>query len=322
MFMRVNSKCAHQVRPPLVAAEPGHRNMLDCPPNPSRTDLGMNDSFCYRAVYVPARALRPFISHYAGFRAQGLPPCTHTPLPSRHVDLIISLAGPIEVIGMPSTAQRPAAFAALVSGLQDAPASVRQGGDLDGIHCFLKPHGVRAVLGVPSRELTSRVVHLSDIWGRAGGELIERLMHARSWQQRFFLLDQAFLRALKPISPSSALAWAWRRLAETHGCIQVHQLARELAVSRRHFGERFHLEFGVAPKTAARIFRFEHACRLIVDERPSLADVAFACGFHDQAHLTREWNALAGCAPGVWIANELPNLQDYELAGGDDQYDT
>ena len=278
----------------------------------------MNDSFSNHAVGLPAPALRPFISHYAGFGAQGLPPGTHAGLPSRHVDLIISLAGPIEVIRMPSTAQGPAAFAALVSGLQDAPASVRQGGVLDGIHLFLKPQGVRAILGVSSRELTSRVVHLSDIWGRAAGELIERLMNARRWQQRFSLLDQAFLRVMKAIGPPRALAWAWRRLAETHGRIQVRQLARELDVSRRHLGELFRAEFGVAPKTAARIFRFERACRLMVDERPSLADVAFACGFHDQAHMTREWNSLAGCAPGVWIANELPNLQDYELTAGDD----
>ena len=281
----------------------------------------MNDSFSNHAVCLPAPALRPFISHYAGFRAQGLPPCTHAGLPSRHVDLIISLASPIDVIRMPSTAQGPASFAAFVSGLQDAPAAVRQSGDLDGLHLFLKPHGVRAILGVPSHALTSRVIHLSDIWGSAANQLIERLMNARSWQQRFILLDQAFLRALKPISPSSTLAWAWRRLAETHGSLQVHQLARELAISRRHFGELFHAEFGVAPKTAARIFRFERACRLMLDGRSSLANVAFACGFHDQAHMTREWNSLAGCAPGAWIANELPNLQDYELTAGDDQYE-
>ena len=278
----------------------------------------MNDSFSNHAVGLPAPALRPFISHYAGFRAQGLAPCTHAGLPSRHVDLIISLAHPIEVIRMPSTLQGPATLSALVNGLQDAPASVHQGGDLDGLHLFLKPHGVRAILGVSSRELTSRVVHLSDIWGRAAGELIERLMNARSWQQRFSLLDQVFLRAMKPIGPPRALAWAWRRLAETHGRIQVRQLARELDVSRRHLGELFRAEFGVATKTAARIFRFERACRLILDERPSLADVASTCGFHDQAHMTREWNSLAGCPPGVWIANELPNLQDYELTAGDD----
>ncbi len=282
--------------------------------------LGMNDSVPNHAVCLPAPALRPFISHYAGFRARDVPPCTHVPLPSRHVDLIISLAGPIDVIRMPSTAQDPAAFPAFVSGLQDRPASVSQSGNLDGLHLFLKPHGVRAILGVSSRELTSRVVHLSDIWGRAAGRLIERLMTARSWQERFSLLDQAFLRALKPVNPPRALAWAWRRLAETHGCLQVHQLARELAVSRRHFSELFHAEFGVAPKTAARIFRFERACRMIADERPSLAQVAFACGFHDQAHMTREWNSLAGCPPAVWIANELPNLQDYELTTGDDRH--
>ena len=278
----------------------------------------MNDSFSSHAVRVPAPALRPFMSHYAGARAQGVTPGIHAGLPSRHVDLIISLAGPIEIIRMPGPAPGPAAFAAFVSGLQDAPAAVRMGADLDLLHLFLKPHGVRAILGVSSRELTSRVVHLSDIWGRAAGCLMERLVDARTWQQRFSILDQAFLRALKPVGPPAALGWAWRRLAQTHGCIPVHQLARELAFSRRHFGERFRAEFGVSPKTAARIFRFERACRLIADERPSLAQVAFASGFHDQAHMTREWNALAGCTPKVWIANELPNLQDYELAGGDD----
>src|ERR1700730_12447769 len=138
----------------------------------------MTDSFSNHAVGLPAPALRPFISHYAGFRAQGLAPCTHAGLPSRHVDLIISLARPIEVIRMPSALQGPATLSALVSGLQDAPASVRLGGDLDGLHLFLKPHGVRAILGVSSRELTSRVVHLSDIWGRVAGGLVERALEA------------------------------------------------------------------------------------------------------------------------------------------------
>ncbi|HLF10100.1 MAG TPA: hypothetical protein VJA26_02710, partial [Gammaproteobacteria bacterium] len=54
------------------------------------------------------------------------------------------------------------------------------------------------------------------------------------------------------------------------------------------------------------------------DERPSLAEVAFMCGYQDQAHMTREWNALAGSTPRAWIASELPFLQDYEVAGHDD----
>jgi AraC-like DNA-binding protein len=33
-------------------------------------------------------------------------------------------------------------------------------------------------------------------------------------------------------------------------------------------------------------------------------------GYADQAHLTREWNSIAGCSPRQWMAEELPFLQD------------
>ncbi|MBY6365703.1 hypothetical protein HQ604_00785 [Rhodococcus corynebacterioides] len=39
-------------------------------------------------------------------------------------------------------------------------------------------------------------------------------------------------------------------------------------------------------------------------ESPRLADVAARCGFYDQAHLAREWRALAGSAPSVWRRDE------------------
>jgi AraC-like DNA-binding protein len=60
-----------------------------------------------------------------------------------------------------------------------------------------------------------------------------------------------------------------------------------------------------------RVLRFDRARRLLgrVD-RPGLADVAATCGYYDQAHLTREWNELAGCTPTTWMSEELPSVQD------------
>lgn len=269
------------------------------------------------AVALPAPVLRPFIAHYAGFYAQALGPATHAGLPSRHIHLIISLGKPIEVLRMPRPGHYPATFPALVAGLQDAPAIVRHAGNLHGLHVFLTPLGARAVLHASASELSSRVIGLSDIWGRATGDLIERLQAAGTWQERFAILDAEFVRGLLPIAISRQLAWSWNRLAQTHGALAIQELARDLGWSRRHFSERFRAELGVTPKTAARIFRFERACRLIKDERPGLAEAACASGYHDQAHMTREWNALAGCTPKQWVAKELPIVQDYELAGSD-----
>jgi AraC-like DNA-binding protein len=277
----------------------------------------MSSPMSESAVSLPAPQLRPFITRYAGFRHRGLPPGVHIGHPSSEVDLIISLGPRFDVLQMPNSTQRPASFAALVSGMQDAPALVRQGSEVFGIHVFIKPLGVRAILGVGSTAITSLVVELADIWGRAADDLIDRLAAAESWPQRFRILDRAFLSTFNPASVAPEISWAWNRLVRAHGSVPVHVLADEIGYSRRHFGERFRTAVGVAPKVAARIVRFERACRLIARPRANLVNVALACGYYDQAHLTREWHALTGCSPKEWIARELPFLQDYELGGRD-----
>src|ERR1700742_604593 len=111
------------------------------------------------AIRLPAPVLRPFITQYAGFSLSGLPSGVHFGLPSTGVDLIISLDRPIEVVQMPNSTQRPSALTALVSGLQDAPAIVRQVGNAFGLHVFIKPLGVRAILDVASSEISSFVLN-------------------------------------------------------------------------------------------------------------------------------------------------------------------
>jgi AraC-like DNA-binding protein len=268
-----------------------------------------------RAVATPAQPLRPFVSHYAGSRMRDAPQWQHTGLPSRHIDLIVSLARPIEIARMPG-AQSPGAYFAFVAGLQQAPALVRMGGDLDCLHVFLKPGAARALLGVSGREVASRVVHLADINREMCDELVERLSGAHTWLDRFATVDRLLQRRLQPVTTPYPMAWAWRELAITHGRMPVHELARCIGFSRRHFGERFTSEFGIAPKAAARVFRFERACRLFLRSPRRIADVAMASGFHDQAHMVREWHALAGCTPREWVLGELPFLQDYEIGGG------
>ncbi len=269
------------------------------------------------AVAAPALPLRPFVSHYAGSRMTDVPQWEHAGLPSRHIDLIVSLARPIEITHMPG-AQSPGAFQAFVAGLQQGPAIVRMGGELDCLHVFLKPAAVRALLGVSGREVASRVTHLADIDRAMCTELLDDLIAADTWLERFAAVDRVLLRRLRPFTMPAAMTWAWRSLAVSNGRAAVHDLARYIGFSRRHFTERFTCEFGIAPKVAGRVFRFEHACRLFLRSPSRIADVAMASGFHDQAHMVREWHALAGCTPRDWVRGQLPFLQDYEIGGGHD----
>jgi AraC-like DNA-binding protein len=118
-----------------------------------------------------------------------------------------------------------------------------------------------------------------------------------------------------------ATSSAWHRIVESGGSVRIGDLAHETGYSRRHLTQRFAREYGLTPKQAARVVRFERSWRLLRrlersrrqsrGDRPSLAEAAAACGYYDQAHLAREWNDLAGCPPSAWLAGEeLPFVQD------------
>nr|WP_246308683.1 helix-turn-helix domain-containing protein [Kineosphaera limosa] len=91
-------------------------------------------------------------------------------------------------------------------------------------------------------------------------------------------------------------------------------LAAHAALSPRQFRDAFRAEFGVGPKAAARLLRFEHATtRLAAAVRarrtPSLAGVAADCGYADQSHLSREFRGFLGVPPSVWLEQERRNIQ-------------
>jgi AraC-like DNA-binding protein len=116
----------------------------------------------------------------------------------------------------------------------------------------------------------------------------------------------------------------------------VAELAAETGLSARRLGALFRDEFGLSPKEAGRVFRFTHARRRIGQAATgeglgttagadgaggpgragggpgaaaTLAALAAECGYYDQAHLAREFRALAGCPPSQWLAEEFRFVQ-------------
>src|SRR5262245_50040912 len=111
----------------------------------------MNDptpDFSYR---LPAEPLRPYISHYVGFRGQGLEPITHSAPPTRHLCLAISLGDPIDVVKAPGS-PFPSSHGAFLIGLSTEPATITYQDRRDGLFIHFKPNGIFAVFGVKAFE--------------------------------------------------------------------------------------------------------------------------------------------------------------------------
>ncbi|MFC9893837.1 helix-turn-helix domain-containing protein [Nocardia sp. NPDC127579] len=257
----------------------------------------------------PAPALAGFIDHYLGYRMTGYAPGVHRGLPSRHLTFIVAIGPTIDVVAQTDPGQRPQDYRCVVSGLQASAATIAHRGDQEGVAIALTPLGARTLFGLPAGELWNLSLEFADVAGPIGDELWERLQGPAPWPRRFAVCDQMLTALARPgrlVTPE--LTWAWRKVVDSGGTVGIGALAADIGWSRQHLARRFGTEFGLSPKLAARVTRFERARRMIA-HTPSfvtIAQVAATCGYYDQAHLDRDFAELAGCSPTTWLAEEVP----------------
>lgn len=265
------------------------------------------------AAALPVAPLRSFIDRYIGYRLSGFEPGTHRGLPTRHLTFIVSIGPAINVIEQTNPHQDPASYHCVVSGLQARPATLRYGAHQEGIAMELSPLGARSLFGMPCGALWDTSLECADVVGSRGWELWERLQGESGWPERFAICDEVLGRWVgADVHLAPELEHAWQTLERSGGTAMVGDLATEVGWSRQHLTRRFATEFGLGPKLAARVVRFERA-QAVVRRTPSdrsLAQVATECGYFDQAHLNRDFVELAGCTPAQLRLDELPSFQD------------
>jgi AraC-like DNA-binding protein len=274
--------------------------------------LAAMEPFVDGAIGRPAPPLRPYVGRYSGYWLDGFGPGTHQGLPSGSLTMVLSLGPPVDLAVLPDPSQPPASYDALVGGLHAAPVTIAYEQSQRGVQVDLTPFGARALFGLPAGELGSIVVPLDALVGRRAGEWLDRLRSARTWSERFAVLDDVLAAALVDApAPAPEVVRAWDLLVTSAGAVEVAALASEAGWSRRHMSERFQRELGLTPKVAGRVIRFDRARRVLGrSPRPGLAAVAAACGYYDQAHFTREFRELAGLSPTAWLSEQLPSVQD------------
>jgi AraC family transcriptional regulator len=91
-------------------------------------------------------------------------------------------------------------------------------------------------------------------------------------------------------------------LAETLRCTD---LAAAVRLSISHFTRMFAYSFGVPPHAYIVERRIAHAKYLIETADTPLCEIALACGFANQSHLSRAFRRVAGQTPNSWRRNAI-----------------
>lgn len=203
-------------------------------------------------------------------------------LPDACADLIVAADGGATVVGPATATVLP---------------RLRGGERLRGLR--IRPAAIGTVLGLPAYELRDLQVPLGEVLPAAeAGRIADAVRCGRSWSA-----------ALDRRPGDRRAEYAVRRLMETGG--RVADVAGETNLSERQLRRLILARTGLEPRTLRRVARLQRFLTLSdraaappgpIGPKRSLAGLAAAAGYADQAHLSREVRALAGLTPAALLA--------------------
>jgi AraC-like DNA-binding protein len=178
-----------------------------------------------------------------------------------------------------------------------------------GVH--FKPGSSASFFALPAGELHNQIVSLEEVWKGRAVELRERLLEASTLEARFLVLERFLLTMVQPPKRHPAVDFALRefgRTAEDGSAARsptptVGAVIEQIGFSTRHFNQLFRDRVGLTPKLFCRVRRLRQVLYLLAGkEQVDWMDIAFTCGYFDQAHFIHDFRAFANCTPTEYLA--------------------
>lgn len=166
-----------------------------------------------------------------------------------------------------------------------------------------RPGHATGWLRVPANAILNIKLPLRDVWGSMALPMQDAVAAAPSACAKRTALATLLRGRLAAAGGPDVLADAAVHWIAAHPASALEDLARRLAVSDRQLPRRMTGAVGYGPKTLQRILRLQ---RLLLMQRTSpdaapltLAALAVACGYADQAPLARDVRQLADTTPSA-----------------------
>lgn len=248
----------------------------------------------------PLPALRPFVERLwaSGGREARSPGAREHILPTGLMHVAIRLSP--EPIALWEAGERRELGHAVIGGARSTYCVKDIAAPSVAVGAQLRPGAAPLLFGAPADELAERHTPLDEVWGAEARRIRERLGEERSLARRLDILESVLLARLPRVrGVHPAVADALSSIADR----PIASVVERSGYSHRAFIDLFRHAVGLPPKVFARVARFQRVAEHLARGRPaSLADAALEAGYADQAHLSREFAALAGVSPAAYRA--------------------
>lgn len=237
-----------------------------------------------------------------------IPPLKEKIMPRTNIEMMFNLRGRhsvLELDGKPLASKHDGGW---LSGLQRRYILIETHDGSHFVAARLRPWGAWRLLREPMREVTCRVPLLDELWGDAINSFTERLAEAPNLYTRFDLLENHLRQRLdRRTRADASVIEASVKLQASMGRLRIGQLCKELGISRVTLGRKFREQVGLTPKSYARVVRISALMEVLALNGPdNWAMIAEDFGYHDQAHLSHDFQEFCGSSPIEYLQRASP----------------
>ena len=259
--------------------------------------------------YTPHPLLQEFINcimviHAKVDTSAGPVMCPYPPTPQNSLFFYINDTIKVQIDGRAEYVLQPRS---VIVGPQLTRVTLNLNKDHKAVRVGFHPGGLHRLMGIPMSEIVDCNFDATDIFGSEMKQVNVQLQEAQSVDDIKLIIEQFLLQKVNGLKPALPFDMAMKELLHFNGNISIERIALLSCLSLRQFERKCKERIGFTPKLFARLIRFSKAYRLR-ENFPELnwTNIAYECGYFDQAHFIRDFKEFAGVVPHI-IEGELEN---------------
>jgi AraC-like DNA-binding protein len=267
-------------------------------------------------IYQSRSPLSQYIEYLWYWEGNNLPKSRSRLLPIGSMELVIDLRDDkIPLFDLYSQATCGSTKGARICGVHSEGFIIYKNQKTSVIGAHFKPGGSTALFTLPAGELHNQIISLEELWKQGATELRDRLLEEPTVETRFLRLEQFLLSMMQPPDRHPVVDFALREF-ERSPVSPVSTVTDQIGFSTRHFNQLFRDQVGLTPKLYCRVRRLQKVLNLINRKAQiDWMDIAFTCGYFDQAHLIHDFRTFADCTPTEYMTKRGFHPCHVELLG-------
>jgi len=263
--------------------------------------------------YKPIKYLQPYVELFwkGDFNVTRMTGFRQLVVPNGFLDLIIHLSD--HHCDLPSDGRWSQSPDYTIIGLYTKPYEVRFSDLVNTFGIRFKPEGIYNLFGVPASLFSESYDDMELVLGQSFRNYCARMKEAPEIKQRLKLTEQYLLKQLeKNNSELNYVNYAAEMIRKSDEFNKIEEIPGKVYVSLRQLEREFKKKIGTTPKRYMRIARLNEVHKKLEEnDELELTQVAFDCGYADQAHFIRDFKSIMGVNPTLFVKERDQFIVNY-----------